>query len=179
LSKDRVQDEEAQKARDLGTRIHDAMECMFRAKPIDPALADWILPAYHWLTGVGSGGSVVVDTERIVKTKHYAGRIDLIQSADEVYYLWDYKSAKTLPKNEAYSDHRLQCSAYAFALQFEQFQATGNSIKIKTGNVYISTVEKGVFKVCEHDNWNKTYQEGFCPLVAYWQWSKNYRPTPQ
>lgn len=180
LHVERIQDQESQIARDRGTEIHDALEALFsnRPEPISEDIKPWVMPAYEAIKDRGS----VITTEQILVGDGYAGRTDLILGRinPECYEIWDFKSAKKLPdpkKGGAWADHRLQLSAYAEAFLESQFavQAKLTVPSIRTANLYISTVEQGKFVICEHPEWQETYQEGFVPLVYYWQWANKYR----
>jgi hypothetical protein len=176
LSTDRVQDEESQKARDRGTEIHDAIEEMINGKPASPAIIPWIEPAVKAVTGCGEA----IATESNVVGRGYGGRVDLIQAAKDGFItVWDYKTTKKLPDPErggAWSEHKLQLSAYAKAIEDKYFKTQGIMRPIKCVNLYISTVDQGKFAICEHDDWKGTFDNGFMPLVAHWNWSTGYSP---
>lgn len=166
LDDSREQDQEAAQARDLGTRIHDGLEMLFTGSgtPSDDMMP-WIAPAYEELASRGK----LVAAERVLVGPGYAGRTDLIMDCGPERWVWDYKSTKTLPTKGAWQDHKLQGAAYANVVYGEIFQDP--LAKVRTGNVYISTVEKGKFVVCENEDWYSTYREGFRPLLDYWYWS--------
>lgn len=170
LHTERVQDQESQTARDRGTQIHAAMEDLFAGREIAPELQPWVLPPFQAISARGRPLAV----EYIVVGEGYAGKLDLAQDEQGVVWLCDWKTAKKLPdpaKGGAWSDHRLQLSAYGAAYPHVHRD------QIRTGNVYISTLVPGQFVICEHDaNWLTVFEEGFAPLVKHWQWANNYRP---
>ena len=169
LHTERHQDQESDIAKKRGIEIHDAIEGYFaHGRPPDE-IWPWIAPVIEYLEMWGT----VRHTEYIlVSEEGYAGRTDLIQENLESLRVWDFKSSKKLPKT-AYVEHLLQLSAYANALN----QIWRGGKPITTGNIYISTVEMGKFIVCEHEEpWIHTYNEGFEPLLAHWQWANNYHP---
>jgi len=180
LSTERVQDQESQIARDRGTEIHDGLDLLAKGQPAPEAILPWIKPAFEAVLKYGE----VVSTEISIAGDGYGGRIDLIQKAPECLWVWDWKSTKKLPdpnKGGAWRDHLLQTSAYARAVEKKIIAKETRCPKIRTGNVYISTVEPGAFVICEHDdtpesNWGKTYLEGFEPLVRHWCWSNSFWP---
>lgn len=165
LHVERVQDQESEAAKDRGTLIHNAMEAAFSGKPETGELWPWIEKPF---VDLGKRGKTI-GVEIIVCGNGYGGKIDLAQETDHEVWLWDYKTTKKLPKGEAWPEHQLQLAAYAAAW------ARGDK-RIRTGNVYISTVDQGSFCVCEHDDWQATYEQGFMPLVRVWQWLNSYRP---
>lgn len=168
LHKERVQDEESQKARDLGTDIHNAMEALLRGERIDDELRPWVEPAYLHLKSIAQ----VKETELILVGNGYAGRCDYIGQSGGDELIVDYKTTKKLPPKESWSEHRLQLSAYAEARwQSKQCIAT-----ITTANLYISTAECGKFVMHHNGPWADDYRFGFQPLVQHWQWSTGYTP---
>jgi hypothetical protein len=189
LHVEKVQDEESQIARDRGTDIHNALEALFsgQAQPISEELKPWVMPAYEAVKGLGE----VITTEQILVGDGYAGRTDLILGRlnPESYTIWDFKSAGKLPslkKGGAYPEHRLQLSAYARAFLESAFAADKfvSADKIRTANLYISTKEQGQFVICEHEEWQETFLNGFLPLVQYWSWANKFQvsrrlPPPQ
>lgn len=169
LHEERQQDQEAQKARDLGTAIHAAMETAMNGQQIPEELAPWVRGPVEALKARGS----VVSTETVLVGDGFAGKTDLITQENVTDWLWDFKSAKKLPdpaKGGAWSEHRLQLAGYAAA-----YSKTVDC-PVKTANLYISTIEAGKFVICEHDDWRSTYSCGFLPLVQHWQWANNYKP---
>lgn len=178
LKTERVQDQESQVARDRGTQIHDALDAYFQGRPVDDEIKPWIMPAALAIAARGE----LVATEKVLVGDGYAGRTDLIQRTENDWWLWDWKSAKKLPdpkKGGAWKEHVLQAAAYAnaYGLLIDQ-DSSGEQIGIRTGNVYISTLEQGRFVICEHDTWGAAYAYGFAPLLTHWQWANNYKPEP-
>lgn len=167
LHQEKVQDQESTIAKDFGTECHKGMENLFLGEPVDPKLLPWILPASEAIRAYGGR----YEPELVVVGPGYAGKLDLKLTSDDRIWLWDWKTTKKLPDKGAWPEHRLQLAAYAYAL------AAIGMPTIKTGNVYISTVDQGKFVVCEHnESWLETYTEGFEPLVKHWQWATGYKP---
>lgn len=179
LRQQRVQDEEAQRARDKGTEIHDALEMAFLGKidDVNPDIVPWIRPAFDDLRMRGT----LVASEINVVGHGYAGRVDLIQrdNASEELMIWDFKSTKKLPKDAPWTEHRLQLSAYARAYSEEVFKKFGKVIPIRVGNVYISTLIPGEYVILTDPDWSTTYSQGFMPLVGFWQWVNRYAPLQE
>lgn len=171
--------EEAAKAADLGTRIHDAIAGYFAGKSTSPELDPYIAPAIRELEK-----GTFMESEKVLVGLGYAGRTDLLQNdvlhGEAIVRIWDFKSCKNLPTKGAYPEARLQCAAYAQALE-TKWGMEGHTMlrKIVTANLYISTTEPGKFLVCEHEDWKRTYEEGFKPLVKFWQWQNNYCPRQE
>jgi len=172
LQVEKVQDQEGAIARDRGTQIHDEIANYFAGTPMDASLEKWILPAITKLEEYGS----VIEVEKCIVGPGYAGRYDLLQDCPDAYRLWDIKSTKRLPdpKKGAWLEHRLQLGAYGKALPLHLETVVKPLI---VGNIYISTTEAGEFVVCEHQDWEGTYEYGFKPLVAYWQWVNQHFPS--
>lgn len=168
LHTEKQQDQEAQLARDRGTQIHAALEDMFQGDLVDPELEQWCKPAYLEIFKRGH----TLGVETCVVGDGYAGKIDLTQNGEDFIWIWDWKTTKKLPK-AAWNEHVLQAAGYAAAYQ-KRTIIPGK--EIRTGNVYISTVNPGEFTVCEHGDWEPVYEQGFKPLVQLWQFLNDYRP---
>jgi len=172
LSTERVQDQESNIAKDRGTAIHDGLDLLIKGHKPTEDILPWIKPACDAIRAYGN----VVVTEHSIVGDSYGGRIDLVQRAPDCFWIWDWKSTKKLPK-EAYNEAKLQCGAYAQAWEQHIIKTTGKAPKIRTGNVYISTVEQGKFVICEHEDWKPVYIEGFAPLVRHWCWTQQFWPN--
>lgn len=166
LHVEKVQNQESDIAKDKGTAIHAALEVACAGGEVDNEVWPWASGAYVEIMKRGR----TVRTESIVVGEGYAGKVDLIQESDEIW-VWDWKTTKKLPAKGAWTEHVLQAAAYAAALA----RNTGDK-RIRTGNVYISTVDQGQFAVCEHADWQDTYENGFKPLVRVWQHLNAYKP---
>lgn len=171
LKTEKQQDQEAQKARDLGTEIHAEIHAEIEARirwlgTVTPnlQLSNYVDPVLNLIDSLG----VVTATEKIVVGNGYAGTLDAIVEGDWITVL-DFKSAKKLP-DCSWPEHLLQLSAYA--------QTLGNTgrKRIRTANIYISTTEPGQCRLCIDEGWQETFLSGFEPLVKHWQWATGYRP---
>lgn len=175
LHVEKVQEQEGLIARDKGTEIHNALEDYFTGIEIPEDIKPWIMPAIEALEKYGD----VAATEKILVGEGFAGKTDLIMEAAVNWWVWDYKTTKKLPdptKGGAWSEHRLQLSAYARAYTDLLNDSAPQNKPVRTANIYISTVDCGKFVICEHPEWETCFAEGFAPLVTHWQWANNYRP---
>ena len=172
LHTEEVQNEEAKIARDKGTEIHGAFEDYYSGRTVSDELLAWIRPVVDKLASYGE----VAASEVILVGQGYAGKTDLIQDCKSHWRIWDLKSTKKLPERGAWSEHRLQLSAYAKSYEQKLDRATDERKPIICGNIYLSSIEPGRFVVWEHEDWEGTYQNGFRPLVAHWQWANGYAP---
>jgi ATP-dependent exoDNAse (exonuclease V) beta subunit len=163
LHTDKEQEEEASKARELGSQIHDAIEKALSGEEFGPALAAYVAPVIAAVNGLGK----VTATEKIIVGEGYAGRLDAIVETDSTITVLDFKTTKNLPR-ESYPEAKLQLSAYAKAL--------GNTGKktIQTANIYISTTEQGKIAVFGHADCMETFEKGFKPLQKLWCWMNDY-----
>lgn len=168
---EKVHQQERDAAAKRGTAMHDALECAFHGKPVDPAVWEWCDPAYQHIRQAGT----LAATERVLVGDGYAGRTDIVMETPEFWRIWDYKTCKTMPEKGAWPEHRLQLAAYGKAF-LDMLPDNAHTRKIKVGNVYISTIKKGEFCVWETDDWFETYERGFRPLVKYWQFSTGHVP---
>lgn len=165
LRDEKQQDAEAQKARDLGTDIHAAIEQAVTGQPWDISLAVHVNPVLEALKPFGT----MRYAEKIIVGKGYAGKTDYIAETDREIFIADFKTTKKLPK-EPWDEHKLQLSAYAAGLG-----DTGDKW-IRIVNIYISTTEPGNIAVLDAGDCVQIYGDGFAPLVQYWQWQVGYVP---
>lgn len=174
LQVERVQDQEVEKARDMGTAIHDAIERYYTGQEIDPELNKYIAGAIIEVNKLGE----LVSAEHVLVGHGYAGRTDLILKGPECYWILDFKSCKKLPKKEAYPEHVMQLAAYA-AAWLRKFSLAGETAgDVRTANCYISTTEPGKFILIEHDpDWEDAYHAGFKPALALWSFLNDYQPV--
>lgn len=164
LHEERVQDQEAAKARDVGTQIHDALEAALTGKEWDRSLTAFVEPIIAWQQATGK----VYWAEKILVGNGYAGRADVLIEMPSGLLLADFKTTGKLPDKDSWLEHKLQTAAYAATLPVDK--------PIATGNVYISTKEPGKYAVFTQADWKQTYACGFLPIVGYWQWSTGYKP---
>ena len=173
LHQEKQQEQEAQVARDKGTEIHDAIESYFAGLEVPEPMEPWIRPVLDRLMEFGEKAS----SEVILVGDDYAGQTDLLQDCGEWWRIWDFKGTKNLPDpaRGAWLEHQLQLAAYGMALK-NKLRRAGQVKPILVGNIYISSVTAGQYVICEHENWEETYAEGFAPLVRHWQFVNRYRP---
>lgn len=171
LDQDREQDQEADIAKSRGTQIHDALDKLARGEEPDAELRPWVMPAWEAVVAAGP----IIRSEFVLVGDGYAGKCDL-QQQDEAtggVLLRDWKSCKTMPKSEAWFEHRCQMGGYSAAL----WRQTGSD-QIRTSNVYISTVNQGEFKIIEHaEDW-RTLAVYFNYALGLWSAIKAYTPKP-
>jgi len=164
LHKERQQDQEAAAARDLGTRIHAAIEQALNGEQYDTGLREYVELSFQEILRTGGA---LMQTEKIVVGDRYAGKLDALTQHDGLITIWDIKSCRNLPKYGSYIEAKLQLASYA--------QALGNTgdARIQTANLYVSTSEPGQIKVDTHQDWQETYERGFRPLVDYFYWAND------
>lgn len=164
LNVEKQQDEQAKKARDLGTDIHGGIESVLTGQECPKELEPFVLPAVEKAKTLGR----VRSTETVVVGKGYAGRVDCILEGTSTTVL-DFKTtgAVKLP-NPAYWEHELQCSAYAKAL--------GTDSPIQTAVLYISTRTPGELSLCVQKELATAWM-AFEHLLAYWQIANDYNPA--
>jgi len=172
LQVERVQDQEATQARDLGTAIHAALEAHLLSLPVFEDMQPWIEPAAKAISQRGR----LVTAEKVLVGDGYAGKTDLIQEAADCWWIYDFKTTRKLPEKGSWSEHVLQLAAYAAAFQRMLAQGGEGRRPIRTANCYISTVEQGRFVIWENDHdWQRCFNQGFAPLVTVWQYLNSYR----
>jgi len=169
LEVDRQQDEQAQKARDLGTQIHKAIEGVLSGTAECPVeLAQFVAPAIAEMQQFGG----LAATEEVVCGERCAGRLDarFFDEQSRVVTIVDVKTTSNPPLKGSWLEHKLQLSMYAAAI--EDFKCP-----IQTANVYISTKTPGIVVVDTHKDWRQTYERGFKPLLDFWCFMHNYDPA--
>lgn len=167
LNQEKQQDEESQIAKDRGSKIHSALEEWFNNVFPGDEMEPWISPAAEAIEKYGK----VHACEKILVGEGYAGKTDLIQECPNCWRIWDWKSCRKLPEKGAWNEARIQASAYAKA--FQDVLSSG-PLTIRTGNVYISTVDCGKFVVHEHQgDWRNTFDNAFLPLLTVWRFLNN------
>lgn len=166
LHTEKQQDQEGQKARDLGTEIHDAIEQALSGTLI-PAMQQYVDPVLAECAKFGE----VKATEQIVIGEGYAGKMDASFYAPGCLTIVDFKTTSKPPKKEkgSWSEHRLQLSAYAKAHPPQ---------RIQTANIYISTKEPGLVVPIINPPWEEDYP-AFEALLTAWKWMNNYDPTKE
>lgn len=172
LKTERVQDQEMEAARNLGTDMHNGLEALFAGEQISDELRPWIEPAYQFLKGFREWKEIL--TETILVGSGCAGKADFIGTEDAVDWIVDFKTTKKVPdpKKGSWQEHQLQLSAYANMRWFDIEEARA----VHTANLYISTTDCGKFVWIENPPWAPTFDLGFEPILKHWQWANNYRP---
>lgn len=167
LVQERVQDQEAAGAADLGTEIHSAIEDAIQGRQYPDHLQPYVQPVIDRLGQMGK----VVKSEFVVVGDGYAGRADALVDNGSVLCLPDFKTTRTMPKKQSWNEHRIQTAFYAATL--------GNVADrhVITGNIYISTVNPGEVTVCLQEEWPVTYEKACKPLLELWQYINNYAPV--
>lgn len=165
LNQERQQEQEVDKARDLGTRIHAAIEDALTGTTTLEALYLQDIEMFRWLdtpiAALRECGRLVW-AEKVLVGNGYAGKADAYFEG-KINLLVDLKttSAKELPK-KSYPEHRMQLAAYAMAVG-----NTGDT-RLHTANLYISTTEPGKMSLCLNADWQQDYQ-AFSHLVSYYR----------
>lgn len=159
--------EESERARDLGTDIHAAIEEHLAGRLYAPQFKPFVEAA---MVEVEKLGRVTASEKVLVHPSGFAGKMDLLTES-EVITVGDFKTAKKLPTKAAWPEHVLQTSAYAACLG-----NTGDR-RIQTALLYISTVEPGQVALFVQQDWQESFQV-FQSVFRVWQFLNNYQPKP-
>jgi len=167
LHTERQQDEQAQKARDLGTKIHDDIASVLKGLPCPKDTEQYVMPAVKEMQRFG----VMRGSEFVVTGDRCAGRLDVWfeNQTTQQQTVVDVKTTSNPPLKGSWLEHKLQLSFYGKALPL--------AMSDQTANVYISTKTPGVVVVDVHPDWAQTYEHGFKPLLQYWCFANNYDPS--
>jgi hypothetical protein len=157
----------ADKAKQLGTDIHDAIEKAMAGKGFSDELMKFVGPVVECTAKIGR----IIAAEKIVVGDGFAGKLDCLLENDLFINVIDFKTtkAKKLP-TKSYPEHRLQLAAYCGALI-----DIGHK-QISNFNVYISTINPGEISVCHNPDWQQEF-EIFKKVLDIWQWQNNYKTT--
>lgn len=167
LHTERQQDAESQKARDLGTDVHAAIEQAVSGKSWDISLGAFVAPVLEALKPFGE----MIATEKIVVGNGYAGKTDYLARGGGFTTMVDFKTGKKLPPKESYPEHRIQLGGYIAALEIDQPYQIYRSV-----NIYINTTTPGEIKVFENIGWREE-AECFMHLFKVWQHLNQYNPN--
>lgn len=162
LNQERHQDQEADKAKQRGTAVHDALEKALTGVDYDPALAGYVKPVIESLKPFGA----ILDTEKVLVGNGYAGKTDVI-AENHAMTVIDFKTCSKLPKS-SWWEHRCQTAAYSMCLD-----NPGNK-PIHTANIYICTAgDEPELLVSVQDDCENAAM-AFRHLVSYWCIANNY-----
>lgn len=170
LDTERQQDQESQIAKDLGTRVHEAIELTLNGIEV-PEWTEEIAQCVHPVIDAINKIGRVVATEKVVVGRGCAGKTDCIAEGDDWVHVVDFKTAKKLPEKDAWPEHRMQVAFYASALG-----NTGDK-RIATTVVYISTAQPGQMAAFTIFDWQRDYAKFEC-LLRFWYMS-NGMEIPQ
>lgn len=161
------QDAESIQAADRGKVIHEAVENALAGRDFGTQYLKEIEAVVNQIRAMGR----VICTEKIVIGEGYGGRMDVMLDNESLgcVLVIDIKTSKKLPDKGSWIEHRLQTAAYAKA----EARNLGDR-RILTANIYVSTTEPGKIALHTQDDWISTYENGFVPLLRYWQWSKGF-----
>lgn len=153
---------EAASAADLGKAIHKAIAARLNNESFDSTLGPYVCPAMEQVVDLGR----CVSTERTSFGDEYAGTMDALFQNDCLTVV-DWKTCKTMPKDKAWPEHRLQLAAYAMSI--------GNigDLRIRTANVYISTATPGQSALIWNHHWQEDFKT-FTAVQAVWQYLNNW-----
>lgn len=179
LQVEKVQEQERDLAADLGHKLHELFTGYFRGEEVKSSpLWPRIEPAVKAVAEIGN----FVASEKVLIGEGYGGRTDLILETDALWWMWDIKTTKTLPKPDksgkvkAWDEHVLQLAAYAAAL-WKSLKGAGMTSKpIRTANCYVSTVETGKYVLAYNPpDWEADYR-CFEHILRVWQYLNKYCP---
>lgn len=159
LHVEKVQDEQARTAADLGSLIHKEIQSAIQGVPVDPRVSHFVTPAINRIKDMGR----VVWTEKVLVGQGYAGRSDLLLENENAQILLDWKTTGKVPEKEAYPEHLMQLAAYA--------QTIGNIADrhLIIGVGYISTVIPGKIVFHCYEQWDRHFR-AFQHLLQIWNY---------
>jgi len=159
--------DQATKARDLGTAIHASLENAFGQ------LGDY--PADHepYVVAVTDSlfnhfGHVSWSAEKsFASALGYGGKIDLHN--DKIVIDFKTSAFDDAAKKEGYPEHIMQLVAYGEGLGLKDY---------RIANVFVSTSTPGLVKIVEYtEEQKRTAWRKFLCLLNYWMFDKGYFPN--
>lgn len=156
---EKQQDQIGAQARELGTKIHDAIEFALNEMSTPDDTDIYVEPVLAECAKLGK----VLWTEKIMVGNGYAGRWDACFGQGRLKTIVDFKTSGTIPK-KSYTEHRMQLAAAAAIL---------GSLTTRTMNIYISTKEPGKVVAIENPPWLPDF-EAFEHLVKLWQYINGF-----
>lgn len=159
LKVERVQDQTADKAADMGTAIHEAIEHALSGEKYHEVFRPYVVPVLDILDHFGKK----VWSEKVLVGEGYAGRSDYLGQNNSFRTLVDFKTTGEPPKKEAYEEHVMQVAAYAKALE------PSPNLHTQTAIVYIGTKNPGQVIYFTQENWLQNYERGFKPCLDLWR----------
>ena len=163
---------EVNKAADLGTRIHDAIDFSFDGYQVKEDLKVYVDPVLEYIHQKNFSR---IEREEVIVSKvyGYAGRVDFSAlSANQYNCIVDFKTRKTQPgvKVTPYDFQSMQIAAYAFAKY-------GTLDNVYGANIYISSTEPGRTEIVSYDsNVLKKDFKVFLSMLNIWKYLNNYNP---
>ena len=152
-------------AADVGTRVHDYIECLNTGQPLPPVDEEMepCLSAYDaW---VSAHHLKIVQREMMVHTEAYAGTLDALAVNEDLQsVIIDYKTS-----NGIYDETALQVSAYANAVEYMHPERP----RIAEAWVVRFPKDGKTFEAKRVDDWRDKYRYGFQPALALWTMMQN------
>jgi len=152
---------EAETKRDIGTDIHGVLEKFYQTETYEQEYAEYIYGVIDTIP------KVEYDSEKSFAHKYgYAGKIDLHSKTEQIVIDFKTKEFTADDKMVLYDEHKMQLSAYAAGLGFNQ---------PKMYICYVSTSVHGLCRLIEHTEFQR-YYEMFLNLLGYYKLKNNYWP---
>lgn len=167
LESERQQDQESDRARDLGADVHAAIESALAGQFYEPEFAPFVKAA---LDEVAKLGTVKASEKILVHPLGFAGKTDLIMQSNVTTVL-DFKTCKNLPTKGAWKEHVLQVSAYTDAVNVSH----AAPLVLNSAVLYISTTEPGKVMLYTDEDWQDAF-EVFKSVFQVWKWMNGYNP---
>ncbi len=172
LDVEKQQDQDAQAAADLGTKVHKALECRLADMPIEVELPEEFQKVIETVVNDIKSYGEVIATEKVIVGKGYAGTADVIvKTGGGPMMILDFKSSRSLPTSDSWPEHKLQLALYAAALH------KPDTPVMWVGNYYISTSAPGQWCKFSWANWEQDADIGLL-ICKIWGWLNKYEiPT--
>ena len=159
--------DQATKARDLGTEIHGSLERAYLGQSYPLVHTPNVSATINVITDVFGVQNWSAE-KSFAAALGYGGKIDL--HANNIVIDFKTSAFDDADKKEGYDEYIMQLVAYARGLGFKEGE-------YRCANVLVSTSNPGLVKVVEYTpKQMETAWEKFLCLLRFWQLDKGYHP---
>lgn len=150
-------------AAEIGTLIHDSVECALNDVQFDPKFKPYVDAVMAEINSLGK----VKMTERILCGDGHAGRTDCVLESDEFITVCDFKGTNKIP-DKPYDEAVLQISSYCYSLG-----NTGDK-RVRGAIIYIDRNNPGVVgtHIVKGEELERAYKR-FRLILEYWRLTNN------
>lgn len=166
-------DEHRNNAAQRGTEIHDKLEGAILGHGLPQKDRDICDAALEFLNEKFPNANWVPEQSFVNTIYGFGGKVDLHDPDNLIVLDFKTKGTSDIKKMRQYDDHGMQTAAYAVGLFDAEYLDLDT---FKRYNLFISTEEAGVLKLCESKDFARDWGM-FRSLNHFWQLKNKYDPT--